>query len=192
MNTPPPSIPSITSLYHCDFTIQRAANTMGFCLLAAVGFHWMSQPVPAVVKVENSPFETWVLQWGPTVALIIAALAMIVLVRRYLWVKEVLCQGTSIKGIVEEVDVYSHEASHSDSTPAFQRAINRSYYACIRYVWQGVGKKVRLKLPHPPSTYQATKGQEIELLVLDSAPQKPLIRAVYLWRSFAEQRRHRP
>ncbi len=176
------SMPSLKSLYRLDRTIERAANTCGFCLFAAAGITWATQPVASVVKVENSPAEIWAAEWGPTVALIVAAVALIVLVRRYLWLKKVLGNGITIKGIVEDVDMYSHEASHSDTTPAFQRSVIRSYYANIRYAWQGVDKKARLKLPYTPSTHQVFKGKEIELIVLDSAPDKPLIRSVYLGR----------
>ncbi|MCX6854526.1 MAG: hypothetical protein NTV80_06430 [Verrucomicrobia bacterium] len=182
MNSTPPSIPSLKSLYYRDFTIQRAVQTIGFSLFAAAGIQWATQPVPSVVKVVQSPFEIFAAQWGPLIGVVVAALAVMVLVRRYFWVKSVLCRGAIIKGIVEDVDIYSREASHSDNAPAFQRSYIRSYYVIIRFAAHGVDMKKRFKLPHSPSTYKIIKGHEIDLLVLDSAPGKPLIREVYLGR----------
>jgi hypothetical protein len=182
MNTAAPSIPSIKSLYHRDNIIGRSLRTMGFALFAAAGFKWASQPVNSVVEVENSPIEIWVMHWGPTVAVVVAALAAIVLVRRFLWVKQVLSTGTTISGTVEDIDLYEREASHSDSTPAFQRSIIRTYVVDIRYAWNGVEKQARLKLPLSPFTYNISKGGKVDLLVHESAPDKPLISIVYLGR----------
>ena len=44
---------------------------------------------------------------------------------------------------------------------------------------QGMEQKVCLRLPHSPGTYGIKAGGEVELLALEWAPQKPLIRAVY-------------
>jgi hypothetical protein len=182
MNATPQSFPNLKSLYWCDFPIKRAANTMGFCLFAAAGIKWATQPVASVVQVENSPFEVWVAESGPTVALVVAALALIFLLRRYLWIRKVLSWGVAIKGTVEDVDIYAREASHSSNTPAFERATIRTYHAIIRYRWGGVDKTVRLKLPSSPGTFGISKDADVELLALESAPAKPLIRQVYLGR----------
>jgi hypothetical protein len=178
MNTTP-SIPGLSTLYARDFTIKNAINKGGFMLLAAAGFRWFAPSGTPPPGVDLS-FEIAMAKWVPVGALILAAIALIVLVWRYLWIKKVLSQGDTIRGSVEDVDVYSREASHSDTTPAFQRSYIRSYYAIIRYTVQGVERKVRLKLPNSPSVYKIFKGKETELIVLDSAPGKPLIRSVYL------------
>ena len=174
-----PSIPSLKSLYLRDFTIKNAINKGGFMLLAAAGFRWFAPSGTPPPGVDLS-FEIAMAKWVPVGALILAVIALVVLVWRYLWVKKVLSEGVTIKGTVENVDVYSREASPSDNAPAFQRAYIRSCYAIIRYTAQGEERKVRLKLPSSPSTYQVFKGKETELIVLDSAPGKPLIRSVYL------------
>ena len=60
------------------------------------------------------------------------------------------------------------------------------HYVSLRYDVHGDEQKVRLRLPHSPSAYDIKTGGEVDLLVLDSLPHKPhkpLIRAVYLWRS---------
>lgn len=178
MNTTP-SIPSLKSLYYRDFIIKNAINKGGFMLLAAAGFRWFTPSGTPPPGVDLS-FEIAMAKWVPVGAIILAAIALIVLVWRCTWIKKVLSEGDTIKGTIEDVDVYSREASHSDTTPAFQRAVIRSYYAIIRYTAQGTERKVRLKLPCSPSVYQIFKGKETELIVLSSAPDKPLIRAVYL------------
>ena len=176
----PRRLPSLTLLFWDDRIFGHAARTAGFALLAGFGIHWASQPQPnAVVKVENSPMEVLVMQWAIPCGIAIAAIALLVMLRRYLWIKKVITEGASIKGMVEEMDVYSREAERSEHAPAFQRHIIRTYYATIRYTFHSVEKKVRVKLPNTPSTYQVFKDKEVELLVHDSAPTKPLISAVY-------------
>lgn len=180
MATTPSALPSLKSLYYIDSTIGRAGFTTLFALVAAAGFYWISQPVPSAVKVENSPLEEWVMQWGPAVALTVAALALLILVRRHAWLKKILTQGTPIKGTVEDVTIYEREAPKSENSPAFKTTKIRTYYTVIRYAWKGVENQVRFKLPFSPSTYQITKGGEVDLLILESNPKKPVIRKVYL------------
>jgi hypothetical protein len=170
------------SLRHRDTVIERAFNTSGFMLIVAAGFRWLAPPNPPPPDVDLS-FEIAMSKWVPVGAVVIAAIASFILVRRYLWVKQVLTHGTTIQGIVEDVDVYEREASHSDNAPAFQRSIIRSYYPTIRYTVQGTERTVRLRLPLSPSVYQIFKGKETELVLLESAPDKPLLRAVYLGRA---------
>ncbi len=178
---PTPSQPGLPSLYWRDITIKRAIDTAGFMLIVAAGFRLLAPPNPPPPGVDLS-FEIAMSKWVPVGALVIAALASLILLRRYLWVRKVLSQGVAIKGKVESMDVYAREASHSEHTPAFQRSTIRSYYAVIRYAWQGVDKIVRLKLPNSPSVYGTFEGHDVDLIVLDSTPDKPLIRAVYLGR----------
>lgn len=185
----PPAIPSLSSLYYIDSIIGRAAFTVGFSLMAAAGIYWVSQPVPSAVKVENSPLEVWVMQWGPAVALGVAVLALLIVVRRHAWLKNILTNGTPIKGTVEEVTIYEREANRSDTSPAFGGAKIRSYYAIITYTWQEAQHQVRFKLPFSPSTYQITKGGEVDLLILESTPKKPVISKVYLGNVFPNKRR---
>jgi hypothetical protein len=180
VNSTTPSIPGLSSLFYVDPVISRAGKTGAFSLVASAGIYWVSQPVPSAVKVEISPAETWVMQWGPLVALIVAALALFILVRRHAWLKKILTSGTPVKGTVEDVTTYERDAPKSDNAPAFGSAKIRSYYTVIRYAWQGTENQVRFKLPFSPGTYQIAKGAEIDLLILDSTPKKPLIRKVYL------------
>lgn len=136
--------------------------------------------MPNAIPVEKSPFDIWISDFGPMVALIVATLALLVLVRRYLLVKKIISHGTAIKGTVAEVDIYEREARRSETSTAFNVAKIRSYYATIRYNCQGADHQVRLKLPFSPSTYKMAKDKEVDLIVLDSTPKKPLIREMYM------------
>ena len=132
------------------------------------------------MQIEKSPFDIWFATFGSPVALAVAALALIVLVRRYVWVKRVLTTGTIIQGTVEELDTYEREANYHDTTPAFQRPKIRTYYATIRYQWQGVTHDARFWLPLSGSNYKIFKGKETDLIILDSSSNKPLLRPLYL------------
>lgn len=178
MTSSPLSIPSLKALYWRDTIIQRSIKTAAFMAVVTFGFIWLAPSGPPPPGVDLS-FEIAMAKWVPLAALAIAALALIFLARRYLWVKEVLTHGVPIKGTVEDLDVYAREASHSDNAPAFQRSYIRTYYAIIHYDWNGQPKKARIKLPGSPVVYQISKGKVIDLIALDSAPDQPLIRAVY-------------
>lgn len=64
-----------------------------------------------------------------------------------------------------------------------QTSSPRSHYVTLRYEVQGFEPKTHIKLFHSPSIYGIKKEAEIDLFVLDSAPHKPFIRAVYLGRA---------
>lgn len=180
MNSAPQSIPGFRSLYWADFAIRRAVNAMVAGVILAAGIWWVAQPVPnALPAAEPSPevvYGPWVCAGG----LVFSALAGIVLIRRYLLVKEILSHGTVVKGAVEDIDYYVTTRRNSNSS---QTTTTRSYHVTLRYDVRGFDQKIRIKLLHSPSTYGIKKDGEVDLLVLDSAPHKPLIRAVYLGRT---------
>ena len=163
-----------------DFAIRRATHVAAFSLLAGFGMRWAGQPQPNAVIVEHAPEMAYIQQWAVPAGLLIAALALMVLVRRYRWIGKTLRQGTAIQGIVRNVDIYEREAERTSTTPAFGAAKIRTYYAEIGYTCQGVEHRVRFKLPFSPPTYQMAVDREVDLIVLDCTPKKPLIRKVYL------------
>lgn len=176
----PPAVPGLKLLFLDDFIFGRAVRIGVFALLAGFGIHWASQPQPnAVVKVEHSPLEVVVMQWSIPAGLVIAAIAVLIAVRRRLWIKKVITEGVVITGMVEAVDVSSRTASHSENTPAFQRPVIRTYWASITYSFLGKQRKFRRRLPNSPGTYSLVKGREVELLIHESAPGSPLIHAIY-------------
>lgn len=182
MNEPSAPVPTLLALYERDVTFGRAANAAAFALLAGFGIHWAGQPSDsAVVKVERPPVEDMIVQWAIPGGIAIAAVAMLILGWRYLWIKKVFQNGVIIKGMVEDVDVYTREiSSRSEAHSAFKRPTISSYYAVIRYVWQGTGKTIRRKVALSPSFFDIYIGKETDLILLESAPDRPLIREVYL------------
>lgn len=177
---PPPTIPGLKLLFWNDTIFGRAVKSAFFAILAGFGIHWASQPQPnAVVKVESSPLEVVVMQWAIPGGLAIAAIALFVAVCRYLWIRKVFTKGLIIHGVVDEMEIYTREAKHSENTPAFQRPVIRTYYATIGYSFHGEHRKFRRRLPNSPGTFELVKGKEVELIIHDSAPGKPLILAIY-------------
>lgn len=179
MNPAPVSIPGFGSLYWLDFTISRATHVAVLSLVSGFGMRWASQPQPNAV-IQQPPEMAYLQQWAVPAGLLIAGLALIVLVRRYRWIGKTLSHGTAIQGIVRNVDIYEREAERTSTTTAFDVPKVRTYYAEIGYTWQGVEHRVRPKLPFSPSTYQLAKGREVDLMVLEDTPKRPLIRNVYL------------
>lgn len=91
--------------------------------------------------------------YGPWVyvgGIVFSVLAGIVLVRRYLFVKEVLGHGSISKRTVEDVEV--NVAPHRDSGST-QIRTTRSDFVTFRYQEQGFEQKLRVKLVHSPGTY---------------------------------------
>jgi hypothetical protein len=181
MNSAPPTLPGLYALYRRDLIIEAAINACFFGVFASVGMLWASQPVgpPPPVPTGDEAFNAAMSHYVIVGGLVFAALALLVLIWRYLLVRKILSQGSSIKGMVEEIDVRSREIENSTSTP-LKRSYTYTYYAIVRYTLNGVERKVRIKLPNSGFTYAIAKGKETDLLVLESKPKKPLIRAVYL------------
>lgn len=176
MNTTPNSIPSLSSLYWSDVTIRRSFSAMTTGLMVAAGMWLMLQPVPNALPQAEPPIEVVYAPYVEVGALVFAGLAGLVLLRRYLFVKEVLRHGNTIYGIVDKTDVYDTNM-HSDSN-TIKTMPTYAYYVTVRYEVQGAEYKVCFKLMHSPSTYGLKKDGDVELIVLDSAPGNPLIRSV--------------
>lgn len=180
MNYTEMPLPNFQTLYWQDFTIRRALNGMIGGLILAAGIWWMIQPVPNALPQAEPPPEVVYGPWVCVGGIVFSVLAGIVLIRRYVFVKEILSHGIDVKGTVEDVDVYVATHRVTDST---RTRTTRSYHVTFRYEVQGFEQKVRVKLFHSPGTYGLKKDGEVDLIVLESAPHRPLIRAVYLGRT---------
>jgi hypothetical protein len=178
----PLSFPSLLTLYWNDLGIRRWANTFGFSLIVAAGVRWATQPVPNALVTENTAFDAELGKWVPLTAIVVALLGLVLLIRRYLLVKKTLSQGTTIKGLVEDIEIYSREQD-TDRTPGQKRSYVRTYWATLVYTFGGKERRVRVKLPNSGFTFGLAKGSETDLVVLESRPDKPLIRTIYLKRS---------
>ena len=178
MPTPPSPTPGLQSLYWRDFTIRRALRSMVMGLVFAAGIWWVTQPVPNALPSAQAPFEVTYGPWVSLGGVVVSILAGIVFLRRYQLVKAILGRGENIKGQVVKLDVYE-TTNHSDSD-TMKTTTSRAYYVTLRYFVRGADRQVRIKLFHSPFTYGLRQGGEVDLIVLDSALQKPLIRTVYV------------
>jgi hypothetical protein len=143
---------------------------------------WVTRPVPGALVTENTAFDAEIGKMVPPIAIAVAAVALVLLVSRYLAVKKVFSQGTAIKGLVEDIEVYSREQD-TDRTAGQKRSYVRTYWATLVYTFAGKERRVKLKLPNSGFTFGLAKGRETELVVLESKPDKPFIRSVYQKRS---------
>ena len=189
MNSTPDALPDFRSLYWSDFTIRRAVVPIIMGLMLAAGMWWMVQPIPNAVPQEEVPPEIAYAPWLAAGGLVVSAVSALVLVRRYLLVKKILGEGSAVKGTAVKVDRYDSNRDRNSSTSTLQFTTSYVYYVTIRYEVQGVERKVRLKLLFSPGTYGIKEDGEVELLVLDAKPRKPLIRAMYLGGILPRRRR---
>jgi hypothetical protein len=182
MTTKLPSIPSLSTLYWNDFGVGRWAKTFVFSLIAAFGARWATQPAIDAPATPDAAFDANLGTWVPVGALVVAAVAMVLLVRRYMLVKKTFAQGSTIKGLVEHIEIFSRE-NDTDRSPGEKRSYTRTYWADLVYTFAGKERRARVKLPNSGFTFGLMKGGETDLMVLESKPDKPLIRSVYLKRS---------
>lgn len=174
-------LPGLFSLYRNDLTIHRAANAAVFGLVVILGIWWASQPVGPVDPAAPPPMGAEEVPWIMGFGGVLSAVGFIVLMWRWLRVMKIFRHGAVIKGLVEDLEV-STWTTDSDSNISTKPTTRRSYYITLRYTAAGAERKVRLKLPNSGFTYGLVKGKETDLSVLESAPEKPLIRAIYLGR----------
>lgn len=182
MNNTPPSVPGLVSLYWHDLIIRRAADVAGFGVLVAVGMYWVSQPVSAPPPPIDNSFDVALAKLASLGGIVMSGLALLILFWRWMRVRRILTEGTVIKGLVEDIDVVVTTWTNRDSH-SLTRRTRSSYYAILRYTAQGEERKVRLKMPNSGFVYGLAKGQETDLMVHDSMPDKPLICSIYLGRS---------
>lgn len=138
--------------------------------------------MPNAIVTENTAFDAEIGKMVPPIAIAVAVVALVLLILRYLTVKRTFTQGTIIKGLVEDLEVYSREQD-TDRSPGQKRSYVRTYWAILVYTFAGKERRVKLKLPNSGFTFGLAKGRETELVLLESRPDKPFIRSVYLKRS---------
>ena len=112
---PTSPVPGLMLLFRRDHIIERAIRTATCMVVVALGFIWAAPSGPPPPGVDLS-FEVAMAKWVPVGALVIWAVALLVLAWRYSWVQRVLRDGVAVQGVVEDIDVYSREASSSDNT----------------------------------------------------------------------------
>lgn len=183
MNSANPSTPSLQSLYWNDVIFKRMVNTCGFAVIVAAGITWASQPMPNAPPPESISFDPAALDIVPPIALGVAAVALMIAVWRYLQVQKFFTQGKVVRGTVEELKTETwRTTANVDQSHGIKYKTMHSHYITLRYTMHGKERSVRQKLPNSGFTFGLQQGGEVDLMVLDSMPDKPLIRAVYLGR----------
>lgn len=186
MNSTLKYVPSLKTLYWVEPAIRKSFTVMIMGLMPAVGIWWVIKPFPNAVPPVSPSMEALYAPWISAGGIVLAALAGIVMTGRYLLVRKTFTNGESIKGTVEEVS--RHDTNMHSNTSRMNTTPTYVHYVTIRYDLHGDDYKRRFKLPHSPSTYGIKKDSEVDLMVLESLPRKPLIRAVYQETSAAKSR----
>lgn len=171
-------MPGFKHLYRHDRIIWGAAHKILFGLMIVAGMWWISRPQPNAPTPPEAiqSFDAQVIPWGTAIGVALSTISALVLVWRYLWVKKVLTSGITVKGIVENIESAAFRTNEGSKTKATYRHV---YWATLRYAVHGVEQQVCQKLPNSGYTYGLVKGREVDLIVLETSPRKPLIRAIY-------------
>jgi len=170
-------MPSLHTLYWNDPAFRRAAEMLGFGLFAAILTWWFTRPMSNADPTAE--FEL-VAKYGPPIALGLAALGLIGVAWRYVQVHGVFTRGETVTGTVVDLKTDTWETTaNRNQSHGINKITQRSYHATVSYTVRGEEQHVTLRLPHDPSHYGMKRGGAVELQVLESAPRKPLVRAVY-------------
>ena len=181
--TTDPSVPPLRTLYWNDPIFRKAVSACSFALFVSAGIWWYVRPMPNADPAVVSGPEMALMMKAPPYLLGFAGLAFLAAAWRYFWVKSVFTDGETIQGTVVELTTDTWESTaNRDQSHGTNKITNRTYHATVRYTVGGEERTVRLRLPHAASNYGMKQGGPVELMVSDSSPGSPLVRAVYLER----------
>ena len=170
-------------LFWNDSPFKRAVNVAGFAVMVAAGFWWFGRPMPNVPPSVDLTFEHAMAERIPPVALGAAALALIVAVWRWQRVRKIFTEGAVVKGTVVELKTDTWQTSANvDQSHGMKKETRRSHYITFRYTVRGEERTLRRQMPNSGFTFGLKQDGPVDLMVHDSMPDKPLIRAVYLGR----------
>ena len=179
MATPLRPMPGLQTLYRNDRIFSKSAFTAFFGIVIAVGIKWAT--VPKTDPKAEPTFEQMAMPWIVAGGLTMTAVALMILIWRYLRLKKIITEGTIIKGAVDDIEHYAFNTS-SENASLSQQTYRHTYWAIVRYTAQGAERIVKVKLPGSGFSSGLAKGHETDLIVHDSLPMKPLIKSVYLGR----------
>ncbi len=175
MDPAPRSIPNILILRRHDAILGNTLWMAFFSLVVAVGTKWASHgvtPGPDTPAFEMEAFNTWI----PIGGVVVSCISAFIAAWRFAWIKKVLTRGTTVKAMVEDLE---RQDTNMRKDSQGRNITTYIYYATLRYEMHGRDRKVRLKLPNSGTSYSLMKGRETDIMVLDEAPEKPLICSVY-------------
>ncbi|MBL9146505.1 MAG: hypothetical protein JNM99_22685 [Verrucomicrobiaceae bacterium] len=170
-----PSLRSLTSLYTLDRPFARIANVTGIVLVVSVTLGWVSHQMKGFVTDESAGIDTHALTWASGAGVVLMVLGLVLMLRRYHWIHQVVSHGTVIKGVLQKIDVHTTRLPAEKHAPWTPR-LSHTYYAVVSYDCGGVTRQARLKLPAGATM---TEGAEIDLMILPRTPSQPLLRAVF-------------
>ncbi len=173
-----PSIRSITTLYNLDRPFARITHFTGIVLVFTVSLWWFSRQMKTMVIAEEPGIDTQVLTWASAVGFGTVMLGLFLLLRRYHWINKVVSHGITIKGLIKKIDVRTTRLPPEKHAPWTPRLLH-SYHAVVVYDCCGVSRQTRLKLPSLSDGTMITEGAEVDLIVLESASSKPLLRTIF-------------
>lgn len=188
-----PSIRSLTTLYKLDRSFARLANVAGILLVASVTLGWAFFQMRSFVTVESAGIDTHGILSGAVGGLSLVLLSLALMLCRHHWLLKVVTEGTGIRGKVQRIDTHTTRLPAEKHTPWTPR-ISHTYSIIVAYECGGTIRQARLNLPSLPGG-PFTEGSEVDLLIHESAPGKPLLRHAFLnWARNCEQatRRKRP
>lgn len=113
--------------------------------------------------------------WAAVAGLALVVLGLVLLLRRYHWIHQVVTHGDTIKGIVQKIDVSTTRLPAEKHAPWTPR-LSHTYFAIVAYDSSGGTRQARLKLPAGAAI---TEGAEVDLMVLPRTPSAPLLRNVF-------------
>lgn len=174
-------MPTLRSMFWNDGIFKQTVNTAGFALMVAVGIWWVTQPVPGVPASVDRSFDEDVGAVVPPIAAAICAVAAILAIWRWFYVRKVFTVGTVVPAKIVKLKCDKWQTSANvDQSHGSKTETRYSYYITFTYTHQGEERTLKRKLPNSGYFFGLHEGGPVELMVLDSKPDKPLIRPVYL------------
>lgn len=166
-----------------DGIFKRSVNTAGFALMWAVGVWWVTQPVPGVPASVDRSFEEAIRPVVPPIAAAISAIAVIISIWRWFFVRKVFTEGAVVTGKIVKLKCEKWETSAGrDQSHGSNTETRYSYYVTFSYTVNGEERTLKRKLPNSGFYFGLHEGGPVELMVHPSRPNKPLIRPVLLRR----------
>ena len=167
-------------LWYVDSTIRGCSTAIAMAVMIGFGIPWATRAVPGQPGLPEGSPELEAAKYAPLFALALGGIALLIMMRRRSFLRNVMANGQVVKATVKKVEMTERE-NQSDSS--MTRTYTRTYWATFNYTLNGKAYSVCQKLPYSPSVCGAHSGREVDLVVLESAPKKPLIKASYVGRA---------
>lgn len=174
-------LPTFRTMFWNDGIFKRAVNAAGFALMWAVGIWWVTRPIPNPAVQLDRGFEEDVGAVVPPIAAAICAVAVIIAIWRWFYVRKMFTEGTVVQGKILKLKCEKWQTSANvDQSHGSKSETRYSYYMAFSYTVNGQERTLQRKLPSSGFSFGLHEGGPVELVVHESKPDKPLIRPLYL------------